>query len=156
MRPPGVVSLKRIHILCRKRADHINSSRMRIAAYAAGAELRLKERRMLLSNRKLTTEEKIAKSKLYAENMEKTQNRLKDMREAKRKLDAEIADELEKAEMVTNQAVGKMFRSRIKDDLPLEKYGEIIEFMFLHEDCAEFIAEVTKKYRQEQEKAKLA
>ncbi len=129
---------------------------MRIAAYAAGAELRLKERRMLLSNRKLTTEEKIAKSKLYAENMEKTQNRLKDMREAKRKLDAEIADELEKAEMVTNQAVGKMFRSRIKDDLPLEKYGEIIEFMFLHEDCAEFIAEVTKKYRQEQEKAKLA
>ena len=27
-------------------------------------------------------------------------------------LDAEIADELEKAEMVTNQAVGKMFRSR--------------------------------------------
>ena len=106
-----------------------------------------------LSNRKLTTEEKIAKSKLYAENMEKTQNRLKDMREAKRKLDAEIADELEKAEMVTNQAVGKMFRSKIKDALPLEKYGEIIEFMFLHEDCAEFIAEITEKYRQEQEKS---
>ncbi len=109
--------------------------------------MRLKERRMLLSNRKLTTEEKIAKSKLYAENMEKTQNRLKDMREAKRKLDAEIADELKKAEMVTNQAVGKMFRSRMKDDLPLEKYGEIIEFMFLHEDCAEFIAEVIKEYK---------
>ena len=111
---------------------------------------------MLLSNKKLTTEEKIAKSKQYAENMEKTQNRLKDMREAKRKLDAEIADELEKAEMVTDQAVGKMFRNRIKDDLPLEKYGEIIEFMFLHEDCAEFIAEVTEKYRQEQEKSKSA
>ena len=118
--------------------------------------MRLKERRMLLSNRKLTTEEKIAKSKLYAENMEKTQNRLKDMREAKRKLDAEIADELEKAKMVTNQAVGKMFRNRIKDDLPLEKYGEIIEFMFLHEDCAEFIAELIKEYKQGLEKAKKA
>ena len=109
-----------------------------------------------MSNKKLTTEEKIAKSKLYAENMEKTQNRLKDMREAKRKLDAEIADEFEKAEMVTNQAVGKMFKSRMKDDLLLEKYGEIIEFMFLHEDCVEFIAELTERYRQEQEKAKSA
>ncbi len=55
--------------------------------------------------------------------------------------------------MVTNQAVGKMFRSRIKDDLPLEKYGEIIEFMLLHEDCAEFISEVIAKYKQEQEAA---
>ncbi|MBO6140745.1 MAG: hypothetical protein J6O40_03030 [Ruminococcus sp.] len=49
-----------------------------------------------------------------------------------------------------------MFRSKMKDALPLEMYGEIIEFMFLHEDCIEFIAEVTEKYRQEQEKSKSA
>ena len=111
---------------------------------------------MLLSNKKLTTEEKIEKSKLMTEKISKIEKRLKERRDAQKKLDAEIADELEKAEMVTNHAVGKMFRSRMKDDLPLEKYDEIIEFMFLHEDCAEFIAEVTEKYRQEQEKAKSA
>ena len=128
---------------------------MRIAAYAAGANYR-NERRMRLSNRKLTTEEKIEKSKSITEEISKIEKRLKERRDAQKKLDAEIADELEKAEMVTNQAVGKMFRSKNKDALPLEKYGEIIEFMFLHEDCAEFIAELTEKYRQEQEKSKSA
>ena len=111
---------------------------------------------MRLSNKKLTTEEKIEKSKSITEEISKIEKRLKERRDAQKKLDAEIAEELEKAEMVTNQAVGKMFRSKMKDNLPLEKYGEIIEFMFLHEDCAEFIAEVTEKYRQEQEKAKSA
>ncbi|WP_028509196.1 hypothetical protein [Ruminococcus sp. NK3A76] len=109
-----------------------------------------------MSNKKLTTEEKIEKSKLMTEEISKIEKRLKERRDAQKKLDAEIADELEKAEMVTNQAVGKMFRNRMKDDLPLEKYGEIIEFMLLHEDCIEFIAEVTEKYRQEQEKSKSA
>ena len=87
------------------------------------------------------------------EEISKIEKRLKERRDAQKKLDAEIADELEKAEMVTNQAVGKMFRNRMKDDLPLEKYGEIIEFMLLHEDCIEFIAEVTEKYRQDIEVA---
>ncbi|MBR4554677.1 MAG: hypothetical protein IKO27_03690 [Ruminococcus sp.] len=109
-----------------------------------------------LSNRKLTTEEKIEKSKLMTEEISKIEKRLKERRDAQKKLDAEIADDLEKAELVTNQAVGKMFRSKMKDALPLDKYGEIIDFMFLHEDCAEFIAEITEKYRQEQEKAKSA
>ena len=109
-----------------------------------------------LSNRKLTTEEKIEKSKLMTEEISKIEKRFKERRDAQKKLDAEIADDLEKAELVTNQAVGKMFRSKMKDALPLDKYGEIIDFMFLHEDCAEFIAEITEKYRQEQEKAKSA
>lgn len=39
-------------------------------------------------------------------------------------------------------------------DLPLDKYGEIIDFMFMHDDCVEFIDEVIAKYRQEQEAAK--
>jgi len=107
-----------------------------------------------LSNKKLTTEEKIEKSKEYEDEMTRLQNKMKTMRTAKKKLDAEIADELEKAEMVTNQTVGKKFRNKMTVDLPLDKYGEIIDFMFMHDDCVEFIDEVIAKYRQEQEAAK--
>lgn len=111
---------------------------------------------MPLSNKKLTTEEKIEKSRQYEEDMKRIRERLADIRESKKKLDSEIAEELERAELVTNQTVGKMFRGKMKETLPLEKYGEIIDFMFMHEDCVEFIAEVIAKYRQEKEKAKLA
>ena len=128
---------------------------MRIAAYAAGANFR-KGRKMPLSNKKLTTEEKIEKSRQYEEDMKRIRERLADIRESKKKLDSEIAEELERAELVTNQTVGKMFRGKMKENLPLEKYGEIIDFMFMHEDCVEFIAEVIAKYKQKQEKAKLA
>ena len=109
---------------------------------------------MPLSNKKLTTEEKIEKSKEYENEKIRLHNKMKSLRAAKKKLDAEIADELEKAEMVTNQDVGKKFRSKMTVDLPLDKYGEIIDFMFMHEDCVEFIDEVIAKYRQEQEAAK--
>ena len=126
---------------------------MRIAAYAAGTDYR-NERRMPLSNKKLTTEEKIEKSRQYEEDMKRIRERLADIRESKKKLDSEIAEELERAELVTNQTVGKLFRSKIKEALPPDKYGEIIDFMFMHEDCVEFIAEVIDKYRQEKEIAK--
>ena len=107
-----------------------------------------------MSNKKLTTEEKIEKSKEYEDEMTRLQNKMKTMRTAKKKLDAEIADELEKAEMVTNQAVGKKFRSKMTVDLPLDKYGEIIDFMFMHDDCVEFIDEIIAKHKLELEKAK--
>ena len=107
-----------------------------------------------MSNKKLTTEEKIVKSKEYEDEMTRLQNKMKTMRTAKKKLDAEIAKELERAEMVTNQAVGKKFRSKLDVSLPPDKYGEIIDFMFMHDDCVEFIDEVIAKYRQEQEAAK--
>ncbi|SEK56030.1 hypothetical protein [Ruminococcus albus] len=107
-----------------------------------------------MSNKKLTTEEKIEKSKEYEDEMSRLQNKMKTMRAAKKKLDAEIADELEKAEIVTDQAVGKKFRSKMSIALPLDKYSEIIDFMFMHEDCVEFIDEVIAKYRHEQEAAK--
>ena len=107
-----------------------------------------------MSNKKLTTEEKIVKSKEYEDEMTRLQNKMKTMRTAKKKLDAEIADELEKAEMVTNQAVGKKFRSKMSIALPLDKYGEIIDFMFMHEDCVEFVDEIIAKHRKEQEAAK--
>lgn len=104
-----------------------------------------------MSNKKLTTEEKIVKSKEYEDEMTRLQNKMKTMRTAKKKLDAEIADELEKAEIVTDQVVGKKFRSKMSIALPLDKYGEIIDFMFMHEDCVEFIDEIIAKHRQEQE-----
>ena len=107
-----------------------------------------------MSNKKLTTEEKIEKSKEYEDEQIRLQNKMKTLRAAKKKLDAEIADELEKAEMVTNQVVGKKFRSKLDISLPLDKYGEIIDFMFMHEDCVEFIDEIIAKHRQEQEAAK--
>ena len=109
---------------------------------------------MPLSNKKLTTEEKIEKSKEYENEKIRLHNKMKSLRAAKKKLDAEIADELEKAEMVTNQAVGKKFRSKMTVDLPLDKYGEIIDFMFMHEDCVEFINEIIAKHKLELEKAK--
>ena len=107
-----------------------------------------------MSNKKLTTEEKIEKSKEYEDEMTRLQNKMKTMRTAKKKLDAEIADELEKAEMVTNQAVGKKFRSKLDISLPLDKYCEIIDFMFMHDDCVEFIDEIVAKHQQEHEAAK--
>ena len=107
-----------------------------------------------MSNKKLTTEEKIEKSKEYEDEMTRLQNKMKTMRTAKKKLDAEIADELEKAEMVTNQAVGKKFRSKMSIALPLDKYGEIIDFMFMHDDCVEFIDEIITNHKLALEKAK--
>ena len=107
-----------------------------------------------MSNKKLTTEEKIVKSKEYEDEMTRLQNKMKTMRTAKKKLDAEIADELEKAEMVTNQVVGKKFRSKMSIALPLDKYCEIIDFMFMHDDCVEFIDEIIAKHKLELEKAK--
>ena len=52
---------------------------MRIAAYAAGANFR-KGRKMPLSNKKLTTEEKIEKSRQYEEDMKRIRERLADIR----------------------------------------------------------------------------
>ena len=109
---------------------------------------------MPLSNKKLTTEEKIEKSKEYENEKIRLHNKMKSLRAAKKKLDAEIADELEKAEIVTDQAVGKKFRSKMSIALPLDKYGEIIDFMFMHEDCVEFIEEIIAKHKLELEKAK--
>ena len=92
-----------------------------------------------MSNKKLTTEEKIAKSKLYAENMEKTQNRLKDMREAKRKLDAEIAEELERAYIVNMQELGKHTAGKIGEGFSLKEYTEIVDCIFTLDEVTDYV-----------------
>ena len=108
---------------------------------------------MLLSNKKLTTEEKIAKSKLYAENMEKTQNRLKDMREAKRKLDVEIAEELERVYIVNMQELGKHTAEKIGEGFSLEEYVEIVDSIFTLDEAEDSIKSEREKLKHKTEKA---
>ncbi|WP_072419330.1 MULTISPECIES: hypothetical protein [unclassified Ruminococcus] len=109
-----------------------------------------------MSNKKLTTEEKIAKSKLYAENMEKTQNRLKDMREAKRKLDAEIAEELEKAYIVNMQELGKHTAGKIGEGFSLDEYAEIVDCIFTLDEVTDYVKSEREKQRMKAENEKAA
>ena len=109
-----------------------------------------------MSNKKLTTEEKIAKSKLYAENMEKTQNRLKDMREAKRKLDAEIAEELERAYIVNMQELGKHTAEKIGEGFSLEEYTEIVDCIFTLDEATDYVKSEREKQRMKAENEKAA
>ena len=140
----------------RRNTTPVKPSRMRIAAYAAGAKLRHEERRMLLSNKKLTTEEKVEKSKEYVNELTRLRNRIKAVQSSKRKLDKEIDDERAKEDLLNKQSLGESFVKKVKEKLPQHKYEEIMDFMFMHEDCVEFIVEVVDKYKQEQKAAEKA
>ena len=111
---------------------------------------------MLLSNKKLTTEEKVEKSKEYVNELTRLRNRIKAVQSSKRKLDKEIDDELAKEDLLNKQGLGERFIKKVKEKLPQKKYEEIMDFMFMHEDCKAFIAEVVEKYKQEQEAAEKA
>ena len=111
---------------------------------------------MLLSNKKLTTEEKVEKSKEYVNELTRLRNRIKAVQSSKRKLDKEIDDELAKEDLLNKQGLGERFIKKVKEKLPQQKYEEIMDFMFMHEDCEAFIAEVIAKYKQEQEAAEKA
>ncbi len=111
---------------------------------------------MLLSNKKLTTEEKVEKSKEYVNELTRLRNRIKAVQSAKKKLDAEIDDERAKEDLLNKQGLGEKFIKKVKEKLPHQKYEEIMDFMFMHEDCVEFIAEVIAKYKQEQKAAEKA
>ena len=107
-----------------------------------------------MSNKKLTTEEKEKKSKDYNDELARLSERIRTITKAKKKIDREIEDEHEKAELATDQTVGRSFRKRIKVKLPMEHYESIMDLMFMHEDCIAFIAEEIEKYNQEVEKSK--
>ncbi len=109
-----------------------------------------------MSNKKLTTEEKIEKSKGYVDELTRLRNRIKAVQSAKKKLDAEIDDERAKEDLLNKQGLGEKFVGKIDTKLPQKKYEEIMDFMFMHEDCVEFIAEVIDKYKQEQKAAEKA
>jgi hypothetical protein len=111
--------------------------------------MRLTERRMRLSNKKLTTDEKIEKSKKIHEEIERRKKSLNEKIDAMKKLDAEIADELEKAYIVDMQELGKHTAGKIGEGFSLKEYTEIV-------DCIFTIDEVTDYVISEREKLKVA
>ncbi len=111
--------------------------------------MRLTERKMRLSNKKLTTEEKIEKSKKIHEEIERRKKSLNEKIDALKKLDAEIADELEKAYIVDMQELGKHTAGKIGEGFSLAEYIEIV-------DCIFTLDEVTDYVMSEREKLKVA
>ena len=137
----------------RRSTTSVKPSRMRIVAYATGAKLRLTERRMLLSNKKLTTEEKIEKSKQITEEISRIEKRLKERRDAQKKLDAEIAEELDKEYLVNMQALGKDTAERIGEGFTLEEYITIMKYIFMLDEVIDFVESERAKKKQEAEKS---
>lgn len=117
--------------------------------------MRLKERRMLLSNKKLTTEEKIEKSKDYVDELTRLRNRIKAVQSAKKKLDAGIDDELEKEYLVNMQALGKDTAERIGEGFTLEEYITIMKYIFMLDEVIDFVESERAKKKQEAEKTNL-
>ena len=106
-----------------------------------------------LSNRKLTTEEKIEKSKLITEEISKIEKRLKERRDAQKKLDAEIADELEKEYIVNMQMLGKRLTEKIGTGLSLEQYLDMLEYIFMIDEVSEYVSSEKQLNKQKTEAA---
>ena len=106
-----------------------------------------------LSNRKLTTEEKIEKSKLMTEEISKIEKRLKERRDAQKKLDAEIADELEKEYIVNMQKLGKCLTEKIGTGLSLEQYLDMLDYIFMIDEVSEYVASEKQLNKQKTEAA---
>ena len=98
-----------------------------------------------MSNKKLTTEEKIEKSKKIHEEIERRKKSLNERIDDLKRLDAEIADELEKAYMVDMQKLGKHIATKIGEGFSLVEYIEIV-------DCIFTLDEVTDYVKSEREK----
>lgn len=108
---------------------------------------------MLLSNKKLTTEEKVEKSKEYVNELTRLRNRIKAVQNAKKKLDAEIDDELEKEYLVNMQALGKDTAERIGEGFTLEEYITIMKYIFMLDEVVDFVESEREKKKQETEKS---
>ena len=106
-----------------------------------------------LSNRKLTTEEKIEKSKLMTEEISKIEKRLKERRDAQKKLDAEIADELEKEYIVNMQKLGKCLTEKIGTGFSLEQYLDMLDYIFMIDEVSEYVASEKQLNKQKTEAA---
>ena len=104
---------------------------------------------MLLSNKKLTTEEKVEKSKEYVNELTRLRNRIKAVQNAKKKLDAEIDDELEKEYLVNMQALGKDTAERIGEGFTLEEYITIMKYIFMLDEVVDFVESEREKKKQE-------
>ena len=94
---------------------------------------------MRLSNKKLTTEEKIEKSKKIHEEIERRKKSLNEKIDALKKLDAEIADELEKAYIVDMQELGKHTAGKIGEGFSLAEYIEIVDCIFTLDEVTDYV-----------------
>ena len=94
---------------------------------------------MRLSNKKLTTEEKIEKSKKIHEEIERRKKSLNERIDDLKKLDAEIADELEKAYIVDMQELGKHTAGKIGEGFSLAEYIEIVDCIFTLDEVTDYV-----------------
>ncbi len=111
---------------------------------------------MRLSNKKLTTEEKIEKSKKIHEEIERRKKSLNEKIDALKKLDAEIADELEKAYIVDMQELGKHTAAKIGEGFSLAEYIEIVDCIFTLDEVTDYVRSEREKLRNKAENAKSA
>ena len=109
-----------------------------------------------MSNKKLTTEEKIAKSKKITEEIGKIEKRLKERKDAQKKLNAEIDDEVEKAYIVNMQSLGKHTAGKIGEGFSLEEYVEIVDCIFTLDEVSDYVNSEREKLRKKAENEKTA
>ena len=106
-----------------------------------------------MSNKKLTTEEKIEKSKGYVDELARLRERIKTVQSAKKKLDSEIYEELERAYIVNMQELGKHTAGKIGEGFSLEEYIEIVDSIFTLDEAEDFIKSEREKLKHKTEKA---
>ena len=95
-----------------------------------------------MSNKKLTTEEKIEKSKKIHEEIERRKKSLNEKIDALKKLDAEIADELEKAYIVGMQELGK--------------HTEIVDCIFTLDEVTDYVMSEREKLSRKADNEEVA
>ncbi|MCR5143392.1 MAG: hypothetical protein K6C68_12880 [Ruminococcus sp.] len=107
-----------------------------------------------MSNKKLTTEEKIEKSKKIHEEIERRKKSLNERIDDLKKLDAEIAEELEKAYMVDMQELGKHTAAKIGEGFSLKEYTEIVDCIFTLDEVTDYVNSEREKLSRKAESEK--
>lgn len=111
---------------------------------------------MLLSNKKLTTEEKIEKSKKIRAEIKRRKKSLNEKIDAMKKLDAEIADELEKAYIVDMQELGKHTAGKIGEGFSLKEYTEIVDCIFTLDEVTDYVMSEREKLSRKADNEEVA
>lgn len=104
-----------------------------------------------MSNKKLTTEEKIVRSQLYSEEIESLKKRLAEKKAAQNKLDKEIALEQEKQWKHDMRLLGEKVVSLIGGNFKQEQYTYMLEYVFEMDEVKEFIADEKSKLKTVEE-----
>lgn len=100
-----------------------------------------------MSNKKLTTEEKVLKSKQYEEDMKKLRDKLSDMKAAKKKLDEEIAAEQKWQQKQNMRSLGEKVVMLIGGNFKQEQYEEMLEYIFMLDEVVEYVSAEKEKLK---------